>query len=57
MGVSKFPPGFHDHAVGLVVQSDRPIARVAEELGIGAETLRRWVRQTEVDQGQGRVDQ
>lgn len=57
MGVSKFPPGFRDQAVALVGQSGRPVAHVADELGIGAETLRRWVRQDEIDRGQGRSDQ
>jgi transposase len=35
----------------LVLESGRPIARVARDLGVPAETLRRYVRQVEADEG------
>jgi len=33
--------------------SGRPKAEVARELGIAAETLRHWVKQAEIDAGEG----
>jgi len=33
------------------VESDRPVAHVARDLGIHKEALRQWVRQAEADQG------
>jgi transposase len=38
-----------DRGVRLVFESGRPIAHVAADLGIHAETLRKRVRQTEAD--------
>ena len=35
----------------LVFESGRPIAHVARDLGINPETLCRWVRQVEADEG------
>ena len=32
-------------------ESDRPIAHVARDLGVPSETLRKYVRQLEADQG------
>jgi transposase len=49
---SKSPPQLRERAVGLVLSSDRPIAQIAEELGIDRETLRTWVRQARADRGQ-----
>jgi transposase len=57
---SNYPPELRERAVRMVAQvrpeypSDWPaICAVAEKLGIGtAETLRKWVRQAEVDTGQ-----
>jgi transposase len=49
---SKYPPELRERAVGLVLSSDRPIAQIAEELGINRETLRTWVRQAQADRGQ-----
>jgi transposase len=37
--------------IRLVFQSGRPIAHVAKDLGLPAETLRKRVRQVEADQG------
>jgi transposase len=34
-----------------VFESGRPVARVAADLGIPSETLRRYVRRVEVDEG------
>jgi transposase-like protein len=35
-----------------VLESDRPIAQMAADLGIHREALRLWVRQAEADAGQ-----
>jgi transposase len=38
-------------AVRCYFESNRPIAHVAQDLGIHKEALRRWVRQAEADRG------
>lgn len=38
-----FSPEFREEAVKLVIDSSRPIAAVARELGIGEGTLGNWV--------------
>lgn len=38
-----FSPEFREDAVKLVIESSRPIAQVARELGIGEATLGNWV--------------
>ena len=40
-----------DRGARLVIESGRPIAHVARDLGIPSETLRTWVRQQEADLG------
>lgn len=47
----KYPDELIQRAVRLVFESGRPIAHVAADLGLPAETLRRHVRRTEADQG------
>jgi len=47
----KYPDELMDRGVRLVFESKRPIARVAADLGIGAEALRKRVRRAEADGG------
>src|SRR5438270_6861112 len=47
----KYPVELLDRATRLVFESGRPIVHVAADLGLPAETLRKRVRQAEIDQG------
>ena len=47
-----YPPEFKREAVQLYRSSERSIPKVAKDLGIAEESLRRWIRQHEVDQGE-----
>jgi len=47
----KYPDELIQRGVRLALESGCPIARVARDLGVSAETLRRRVRQAEVDRG------
>jgi transposase len=47
----KYPEELLERGTRLVFESGRPIAHVARDLGIHHETLRKWVRQTEADEG------
>jgi transposase len=40
----KFTPEFRDEAVKMVIETSRPIAEVAGELGINAGTLGNWCK-------------
>ena len=50
----KYPDELRERAVRLVLESGRPIAHVAADLGIHREALRQWVRQAEADAGERR---
>jgi transposase len=47
----KYPDELLGRGARMVFDSGRPIAHVARDLGIHPETLRKWVRQTEADEG------
>ena len=47
----KYPPELLDRGARVVIESGRPIAHVARDLGVPAETLRRYLRQLEADEG------
>jgi transposase len=46
------PPEFREEAVRLFQSSGKSFPQVAKELGIADESLKRWVRQVEIDQGE-----
>jgi transposase len=47
-----YPPEFKREALQLYRSSSKSIPKVAEELGIASESLRRWIKQSEmIDQG------
>lgn len=39
----KFSPEFRDEAVKIVIETSRPVAQVARELGLNEGTLGNWV--------------
>lgn len=47
----KYPEELLERGTRMVFESGRPIAHVARDLGIHHETLRKWVRQVEADEG------
>jgi transposase len=47
-----YPPEFKREAVQLYRSSGKSIPKMAEELGIASESLRRWIKQHEVDAGE-----
>ena len=47
----KYPVELLERATRLVFESGRPIAHVAADLGLPSETLRKYVRQAEADEG------
>ncbi|MEU3184850.1 transposase [Streptomyces sp. NPDC006923] len=49
----RYTPEFKRDAVALVISSGRTVTEVARELGVSSEGLRGWVKQAEIDRGQG----
>jgi transposase len=50
--VSRWSPEFREEAVRLHRESGDSIAAAARRLGVGAETMRRWVRDAEIERGE-----
>jgi transposase len=47
-----YPPDFRTEAIRLVRNSGKPMAQIARELDVTSETLRIWVKQADIDDGQ-----
>jgi transposase len=49
-----YSPEFREEAVRLVHSSNEryPVAKIARDLDVSAETLRKWVNQAEIDAGE-----
>jgi transposase len=47
----KYPEELIERGVRLAIESGRPVAHVARDIGLPAETLRKRVRQAEADEG------
>jgi transposase len=47
----RYPEELIQRGVRIALESDRPIAHIAHDLGIGSETLRKRVRRAEADGG------
>ena len=47
----KYPDELIQRGIRLALESERPIAHVARDLGVPSETLRKHVRQLEADEG------
>ena len=47
----KYTPEFRDEAVKMVLESSRPIAQVARELGLNEGTLGNWVNRYRKEHG------
>ena len=54
----KYTPAFRQEAARLVLESERPIAHVAEEIGVSTTILGKWVKLERERQGKddGRSD-
>jgi transposase len=47
----RYPEELLERGTRLVFESGRPVAHVARDLGVDSETLRKYVRCTEADEG------
>jgi transposase-like protein len=45
------PAEFRQRAVELARLGDKPVAQIAEDLGISDSCLRNWLRQADIDEG------
>ena len=48
------PPEFRQRAVELARLREKPIAQIAEDLGISDSCLRNWMAQADIDEGRRR---
>ncbi|MFE4801170.1 transposase [Streptomyces sp. NPDC056708] len=49
----RYTAEFTRDAVALALSSDKTVTEVARDLGVSPESLRGWVKQAEVDRGEG----
>ena len=48
---STYPPEFRTEAVRLAHTSGKPYTQIAHELSMSTETLRKWLKQADLDEG------
>jgi transposase len=48
----KYDPEFREGAVRIVRETNKPVAQVAEDLGIHAGTLGNWVKKDKIERGE-----
>jgi transposase len=48
---SAHPPEFRRRAIELARLKERPVAQIAESLGISESCLRGWLKQADIDEG------
>lgn len=53
MGTPRYSKEFKAEAVRLFRAGNKPVSRIAKELGIADQTLRDWARQSDADAGTG----
>jgi len=46
------PPEFRRRAVELARLREKPVAKIADDLGIAESCLRNWMKQADIDDGQ-----
>ena len=47
-----YPAEFKEEAVRLARSSGKPVAQIARELGVSFESLRHWIKRSEIDNGE-----
>jgi transposase-like protein len=47
----KFPPEFKRDVVAVARRGDLSVAEIAVDFGVAEETVRRWMRQADIDDG------
>jgi transposase len=52
---SKYSKEFRDDVVALVLSTGVGLAQAGRDLGVNPETLRKWVKQANIDRGRGPV--
>jgi len=45
------PPEFRQRAVELARLREKPVAKIADDLGIAESCLRNWIKQADIDDG------
>ena len=53
MRKSKFSPEFKNNAIQLIKNSDKSFKELAVTIGASDKTIRTWLRQSEIDAGNG----
>ena len=47
-----YPAEFKEEAVRLARSSGKPVVQIARELGVSFESLRHWIKRSEIDSGE-----